>query len=113
MIEPGKKVIEDLRSLNSILFKLQENFGIENTSIMEMSAQTSYEIWCLMDKIARNLRTMAVEIETRNQMIPYNKDGVDKVMIKIMFQYAIASLSIELNASVGEKYSKELNEISS
>jgi hypothetical protein len=107
----GKKVIEDLRSLNRILFKLAENFGSENTSMMEMSAQTCYEIWCLKDKIARNLKTMAVEIETRNQMIPYNKDGVDKVMIKIMSQYAFASVNIELNASVGERFSKELNEI--
>jgi hypothetical protein len=111
VIEPGKKVIEDLRSLNRILFMLAENFGIENTSMMEMSAQTGYEIWGLMDKIAGNLKAMAVEIETRNLMTPYNKDGVDKVIIKIMFQYAIASVSIELNASVGERYSKELNGI--
>ena len=115
MTEPGKKAIEDLKSLNSNLFLLAKNFGDENTgmntSMMEMSAQSSYGVWSLMDKIARNLKMIAVKIKTRNLMTPYSKDGIDKVMIGIMFQYAIASLSIELNASVGKRYSKELNEI--
>jgi len=112
-IETGKEVIKDLRALNSILFRLQENYGLKYKRLKEMSVETDNEISILMDKIARNIGVMSGALGTENQMTPYSKDDMDNVMIGIMLQYATTSACIKLDASMGEIYVEELNRIHS
>jgi len=115
IIETGKKIIEDFRTLNQILFKLQENFSLKDKKLREMSEQTNNEIRGLMDRIALNLKVIGNVLEKvpPEQVAPYSKEDMDTIMIRIMNQYMTTSVNIQIDSLNGKLYVTELNEIHS
>jgi hypothetical protein len=114
-VEIAQEVIEDFRSLNQILFKLQEDFSLpgDRKKLREMSAQTDEEIRPLMGRIAGNIRKLNGTLRKEVHVLPHDKEDMDRAMIRIMNQYMAMSVSIQLDASKGELYAAELNEIHS
>jgi len=111
-IEAGKKVTEDFSVLNRILFKLQGDFGFSaDRKLKEMSAQNDGEIRTLMSKIVSNLRAMKDALENGERQAPCSKKDMDDVMIRIMINYMTTSVNIQLDAQIGETYTKEVKKI--
>ena len=114
ILELGRKVVEDFESLNQILFQLAENFcdpRYKNGVLREMSKATDAKVRKLMNKIDLNLRRIADAIINEGRITPLDENDMDDVMVNIMFQYLVTSMNVKSNATIGENYSKEINEI--
>jgi len=113
ILELGRKIVEDFKSLNSILFELQENFDDERSRLREMSLETDSKIKKIVDRIGFNVKKLGNCILEETRVTPIDKGEMDNVMIGIMLQYATTSACIKLDALIEETYAKELNEIHS
>jgi hypothetical protein len=113
IINMAEEVIRDLKTLNRILFSLQENFNLSESRLREMSESTDSDIIALVDRIEFNLKKISQALKTETQVTPFNKEEMDRVMVGIMAQYMTTSMNIKLDAVIGESYSMELNKIHS
>ena len=114
ILEIANQVIKDMRILNQLLFDQGENFDDkENNQLREMSQKTDNEIKKLMKRIENNLIRIGNAIGNRNQIIPHDKENMDKIMVGIMNQYIFTSNSIISDNILGENYAEDLNKIHS
>jgi hypothetical protein len=112
ILEIAKQVIKDMKTLNRLLFKKQENFNYKANNILnEMSQETDTEIRDLINRIEFNLNKISNSIDNKNQVIPYNKEEMDGIMINIMTQYLFTSNNFKSDCGIGENYAVDLNKI--
>ena len=112
ILEIAKQVIKDMRALNRLLFKKNENFSFKANNILhEMSDETDSDIQELITRIENNLNEISIAIGNTLQVIPHNKEQMDNIMIGIMTQYIFTSNSIQFDSGLGEIYSVDLNRI--
>ena len=113
IFEIAEQIIKDMRTLNLLLFKMQENFHLKDKikTLRGISQETNEEIINLINRIEIYINKISTAITNEVQMEPLNKTKTDRIMINIMEQYLFISEFIQSDGIIGENYVVDLNRI--
>lgn len=112
ILEIAEKIIKNMRTLNRLLFKKEENFSYDGNNVLcNISQETEVEILDLINKIEFNLNKISNSITNEVQIEPFYKIRMYNVIIGIMEQYLFTSRRIQSDNISNKNYVIDLNRI--
>jgi hypothetical protein len=111
----AEQIVEDMKSLNQILFQLGDNFNVlsfETEVLHEMPQTIDEKIKELINRIEENFNRLCFSIKNEMKIEPINQDNMNRIILNITTQYLFISANNKLDNVIRKNYTIGLNRIS-